>query len=85
MKFDMPSLPFEDIAILDAAGLANGLSTGESLYVTYVANTGKYYLKSRTFNYDVEWDTHFKVSLDQAREIVRLGYAHWWMVPEEFQ
>lgn len=83
MQFNAISLPFEDIAVIDAAGLANA---GDDLYIKYVASTGKYYLETRDYScYEVQWDMHFRVSLEQAREIVRLGYAHWWMVPPEFQ
>ena len=75
IKYDTTSMPL-DLEILDANGLAGHLSSGESLYITYA--NGKYWLKSRTFNYDVDWDTHFQVTLPQAREIIRLGYAEWW-------
>lgn len=74
-RFTRPTLDL-DLEVLDAEGLSKGLYTGESLHITFA--NGRYWLKSRTFNYDVDWDTHFEVSLDQARRIVEKGYADWW-------
>lgn len=74
-----PYLPL-DLELLDAKGLHEGKYPGESLYISYV--NGKYYLKSREFGSlsgNAEWTTHFQVTKQQAREIVNLGYADWWI------
>lgn len=75
-----PLLPI-GIEILDIKVLSENLSTGESLYVTY--SNGKYYLKSRIFNYDTDWYTHFQIDRATAQQIVGKGYAAWWINVDE--
>jgi hypothetical protein len=73
-----PYLPF-GIKILDARQLFKTCSTGETLYITlkHYGTHSRLWLASRIFNYEVDWTYHFEVSLDEAREIVSLGYARW--------
>lgn len=72
-----PMLPL-DLEIIDAKGLHDGRYSDESLYISFV--NGNYYLKSRVHDLSgVDWTTHFKVTKQQAREIVNLGYADWWI------
>lgn len=74
---NQPYLPM-DLEILDAKGLYEGAYSSESLYISYV--NGRYYLKSRVHDLGgVDWTTHFQVTRQQAREIVSLGYANWWL------
>lgn len=73
---DEPLLPLE-LEVEDARVLSQNLSSGEDLYVTY--SNGRYWLKSRIFNYDVDWVTHFELIRPVAQKIVSLGYADWWI------
>jgi len=85
-KYDKASLPL-DLEILDAGGLAKDLGQYETLHIKYNHERGHYYLETRRYaSVEVEWDFHFKVTLEQAREIVKRGYATWWFaVPEAYR
>lgn len=56
--------------------------SNESIYVKYT--NGKYSLQSRFHaSGGVDWDFHFPLTLEQAREIVASGYATWWSLVDE--
>lgn len=78
-----PYLPF-GIRVLDAREYYNTLGTGQSLYISRHYMTKNLWLTRRTFNYEVDWDYLFKVTKEEAREIVSLGYAAWhWSLKDE--
>lgn len=80
MEYGKPTLDM-GIELLDAEVLYKERSSGETLHICY--SNGKYSLQSRIFNYDVDWDYHFPLTLQQAREIVAAGYATWWLTVDD--
>lgn len=72
-----PMLPM-GLKVIDAKGLFDGRDEHEHTYISFV--NGSYWLKSRTLKMGgFDWHTHFRVSQQEAREIVSLGYADWWI------
>lgn len=79
-NYDQPYL-FDEIHMMDAEDIKRTLGSGESLYITY--SNGRYFLKTRTFLYDVDWTTHFELSLSEARALVVKKIAGWWVNVDE--
>ena len=76
-------LPFDPpLRVRDAERISKTLYDSETLVVKYA--NGKYSLNIRRHDLGgVDWDYLYKITLEEAREIVRLGYAIWWMTVAE--